>query len=224
MPSPKGPTAAVNPQPFNASGLLAGSAAPNLPDGEPGKVSVLQIGPLGKDGGSGSLPFAFRNNTSQAVSHIDWAATARNGGAIVATGSSQGTIPAQVQPGEVGIAFIFFDGNSQLPPENAKYEFSVKTSSADQAAYNTAALKVTEANTSGDAIVGAAVNDTGKTVAGPFAVSVYCFDGNNLLSHHGAFTQQDGPTATGGQVTFTDALYGATCPTFAVGVAGYFEG
>jgi hypothetical protein len=31
-------------------------------------------------------------------------------------------------------------------------------------------------------------------------------------------------TVADGQVTFTDGLNGATCPTFVVGVAGYFEG
>ena len=169
--------------PFNASGLLAGTADPHLADGEPGKVSVVQIGPLVEDGiGSATLPFAFRNNTSEGISHVDWTGTARSGGSIVATGSSQGTIPAQVQPGEVGLAFIYFDGSSELPPTDAEYEFTVNTSAADQAFYNTAPLKVTEASASGDAIVGAAVNGTGESVGGPFSVSVYCFDGDKLLS------------------------------------------
>jgi hypothetical protein len=96
------------------SGLLAGTADPHLPDGESGKVSVVQVGPLGELGSSATLPFAFRNNSGEGISHVDWAATAHSGGSIVATGSSQGTIPAQVQPGEIGLAFIFFDGNSKL--------------------------------------------------------------------------------------------------------------
>ena len=87
-----------------------------------------------------------------------------------------------MQPGEVGLAFIYFDGSSELPPTDAEYEFTVNTSAADQAFYNTAPLKVTEASASGDAIVGAAVNGTGESVGGPFSVSVYCFDGDKLLS------------------------------------------
>ena len=56
-------------------------------------MSVVQIGPLVEDGiGSATLPFAFRNNTSEGISHVDWTGTARSGGSIVATGSSQGTI------------------------------------------------------------------------------------------------------------------------------------
>jgi hypothetical protein len=217
------PPAPVEPLPFNASGLLVGSANPNVPDGTAGKVSVVQIGSLDVHiSGSAKLPFAFRNNTSEGISHVDWTGTARSGGAIVATGSSQGTIPAQVQPGEVGLAFIYFGPDSALPPADAEYEFTVNTSASNQDFYNTAPLKSTEASASGDAIVGAAVNSTGKSVEGPFSVSVYCFDGDTLLSQHGAFAEQDGPAASDAQVTFTVPLYGASCPIFTVGVGGYF--
>ena len=218
--------AAANPVaalPFNAGDLLAGTATPSFPDGEPGKVSVVQIGALDAHmSGSAKLPFAFRNNTSEGISHVDWSGTARSAGSIVATGSSQGTIPKQVKPGEAGLAFIYFGHGTQLPPADAEYEFTVKTSPANQDCYNTAPLKVTEANASGDAVVGAAVNQTGKSVEGPFGVDVYCFDGDKVLGEHGDFAEQQGPTAPDGQVTFTANLYGANCPTFIVGVGGFF--
>lgn len=79
-------TGTVEPLPFNASGLLAGNAQPTFPDGDPGEVSVVQIGPL--DLSQGILLFAFRNNTAEGISHVDWSATARSDGAIVSTGSS----------------------------------------------------------------------------------------------------------------------------------------
>ena len=84
---------AVAPQPFNVGGLLGGKAAPKFGDGEPGKVTVVNIGAMLKN--KGTLLFAFRNNTSEAISHIDWTATARSGGSIVGSGSSQGTAPSQ---------------------------------------------------------------------------------------------------------------------------------
>ncbi|HEV7851763.1 MAG TPA: hypothetical protein VGP27_10430 [Mycobacterium sp.] len=218
------PSGPVAPLPFNAGGLLAGTAAPNFSGGEQGKVSVVQVGALDEHmSGSAKLPFAFRNNTSEGVSHVDWSGTARSGGAIVATGSSQGTVPTQVKPGEVGLAFIYFDGTAKLPPADAEYEFTVTTSPADQDGYNTAPLKVTEANSSGDAIVGAAVNQTGESVEGPFSVDAYCFDGDKVLSEHGDFAEQDGPISADGQVTFSASLYGANCPTFVVGAGGYFS-
>ena len=184
-------------------------------------MSVVQIGPLVEDGiGSATLPFAFRNNTSEGISSVDWTGTARSSRSIVATGSSQRTIPAQVQPGEVGLAFIYFDGSSELPPTDAEYEFTVNTSAADQASYNTAPLKLTEASASGDAIVGAAVNGTGNPSGARSPFPSIASTATSCSA--GAFAEQDGPIAADGQVTFSADLYCAACPTFAVGVGGYF--
>lgn len=212
----------VEPLAFNASGLLGTNAAPNFEAGEPGEVSVVQIGPLVKPGVGASLLFAFRNNTSAAVSHVDWSATARSGGSIVATGSSQGTAPSQIQPGEVGLAYIYFDNGETIPAEGVEYEFNVETSAADTAFYNTAPMTVTESNVSGDAIVGAAENKTGANADGPFSVSIYCFEGDSIVSQTTGFTEQDS-LAEGATGTFTVSLYGDTCPTYAVGVSGYFN-
>jgi hypothetical protein len=208
--------------PFNAGGLLGGKARPNFADGEPDEVSVVQIGPLDKPGLGASLLFAFRNNTSEAISHVDWTTTARSGGSIISTGSSQGTTPSQVQPGEAGLAYIYFE-NGETIPDDAEYEFTVSTSPADTSPYNTAPFKVTEANLSGDAIVGSATNETRAEATGPYSVNVYCFDGDNIASQFMTFAEQDGEIADGGTVTFTARLYGPQCPTFALGVSGYFS-
>lgn len=211
----------VEPLPFNASGLLGGTAQPHFADGDAGVVSVVQIGPLQKD--RGTLLFAFRNNTDAGISHVDWTATARSGGSIVATGSSQGTTPSQVQPGEVGLAYIFFD-NSESIPDDAEYEFAVETSPVDTSWYNTAPFKVTEVNLVGESIVGAAINTTGALAEGPYSVSIYCFDGDDLFANWIGYAEQIGEVVDGGVVTFSQSLYGDDCPTYAVGVSGYFSG
>lgn len=210
---------AATPRPFNASGLLGGNATPNFPDGEAGKVSVVQVGSMLKD--KGILLFAFRNNTDAAISHVDWSATARSGGSIVGSGSSQGTTPSQVRPGEVGLAYIFFDSAATIP-DDADYDFQVSTSPADTSFFNTADLEVTEANGSNDAIVGGATNATDANATGPFSVDVYCFDGDNLIDQATGFSDQDS-AAPGDAVSFSVALYGQQCSTFALGVSGYFQ-
>ena len=212
--------APVESLPFNASGLLGGTAQPTFPDGETGEASVVQIGPLDKE--RGTLVFAFRNNTSDGISHVDWTATARSAGAIVATGSSQGTTPSQVQPGEVGLAYIYFDNSAEVT-DDAEYEFTVSTSPVDTSSYNTAPFKVTEATLVGESIVGAATNETGAEAIGPYGVSIYCFDGDNLVSQLGTYAEQSDEIADGGSVTFSENLYGDACPTFALGVGGYFS-
>lgn len=208
-------------QPYNVSGFLGGNANPNLPEGEQGEVSVVQIGPLNKD--SGTLPFAFRNNTNEEIAHIDWSATARNGGEVVGSGSSQGTSPAQVQPGEVGFSYIYFD-NGEALPDDTEYEFSSDSTPAGPSSYNTAPFTVTEANLVGDAIVGSATNETGNKVSGPYSVSIYCFDGDKLVSDINTFASPDGDLDDGGTTSFSADLYSTPCETYSVGVSGYFVG
>ena len=99
----------------------------------------------------------------------------------------------------------------------------MNTSPINTDSYNIAPFKVTEVSASGDVIVGAATNETGAEATGPYGVDIYCFDGDNLLSEFGTFAEQMGEIADGGTVTFTADLYGAACPSFAVGVGGYFS-
>lgn len=210
----------VDPLEFNAGGLLGGNAAPNLPDGTAGEISVVQVGPLDAD--RSILLFAFRNNTADGVSHVDWTATARFDGSIVATGSSQGTEPAQLQPGEVGLGYIYFE-NAESIPAGSEYEFTADSSPVDTDSYNTAPLAVAEVNLVGSSFVGAATNGTGETAEGPFSVSFYCFDGDTITDFHSGFAEQDGPIDDGESVTFSVDLFDAQCPTYAVGVSGYFS-
>ncbi|WP_425839887.1 hypothetical protein [Microbacterium sp. PA5] len=213
--------APVEALPFNAGGLLGGTATPTFEAGEPGEVSVVQVGTIDDTGFGGTLPFAFRNNTAEAIAHVDWSATARADGSIVATGSSQGTAPSIVQPGEVGLAYIYFEEASAIE-EGTEFEFEASTSPADPTPYNTAPMTVTEATLVNDSIVGGADNKTGESTTGPYSVSVYCFDGDTLVGHTTGFTEQDtiAVDATG---TFTVSLYDMKCSTFAVGVSGYFD-
>ncbi len=211
--------ATVDPLPFNASGLLGGNVTPAFGNGEPGEISVVHIGAKLAD--QGVLLFAFRNNTAEAIAHVDWTAVARSNGSIVGSGSSQGTSPAVVEAGEVALSYIFFD-NIEAIPDDADFEFSVSPSAADTSFYNTAALKVTEANLVGESIVGGAVNETGAETTGPFNVSIYCFDGDQMTDHMTGYTDQQ-DAAAGATVTFSESLYISSCPSFALGVSGYFN-
>lgn len=78
--------------------------------------------------------------------------------------------------------------------------------------------RVDQADNNGTSIIGAATNQTGEEIA----VQTYCFNGNSLASEIGDFAAQDGNIASGGQATFSTALYDEKCPTFATAVSGYF--
>jgi hypothetical protein len=209
---------------FNLNGLLAGTAKPTFTAGAAGKVDVVYTAALVRsDNGSALLPIVIRNNTKQAISHIDVTAEARNAsGVLAATGKSQETDPAQLAPGEAGLSFIYFETSSAVPA-GATYSFSFETIPADTSSYNTSTVKVTEANQSGGSVVGTGTNTTGKAIQGPYSVEVYCFSTAGALTNTtGAFTDQSDNVPAGGNVSFTVPLYGTACPTFLVGITGYF--
>jgi hypothetical protein len=217
--------AAPSVQPFNVGGYLGGNAKPTFPVGEPGQVSIVAQGPLDKYEGEGaSLPIAFRNNTGAAISGVSFSANARLNGKLVAGGQDQGAIPAQVQPGEVGFAYIYFAHAKSMVVTGLKYEFTAKSSPADNSSYF-APLTVGEVTNDGSSIVGTAVNKTGKAVHGPYSVQVYCFAGNKLTEDTQALTDQDTDLAAGAEVSFTVELrvYDIKCDKFTVGVSGYYE-
>jgi len=215
----------VEPLPFNAGKLLGGDASPSIGDGDPGEVTVVSTGALQKDDYSktGVLAFAFRNNTAAAISHVDFTGTATVGGKLVASGSSQNVVPAQVQPGEAGFGYLYFEDASSVPGTGVEYAFRASTSPADTASYNTAPLRVTETNHNGSSIIGAAVNETGEVLTGPYSVGVYCLDGDALTVSNLDFATEDGDVEPGGTVSFTHDLFDTTCDSFSVGVSGWFK-
>lgn len=214
----------VSALPFNAGGYLAGNASPKVDAGEAGKVSVVATAPLDSDGiGGGTLSFAFRNNTSAPVSHVDFTGTAAADGKIVASGSSQGTIPAQLKPGEAGFGYIYFEDVSSIPASGAQYDFKASTMPASTSSYNTAPLNVTQAENNGTSIIGAAVNKTGKPLAGPYSVGVYCFAGDALATSTIDYATETGDIDADGTVSFSHDLFDEPCDTFAIGVSGYFQ-
>ncbi|MBO9042049.1 hypothetical protein DEI95_02265 [Curtobacterium sp. MCBD17_008] len=222
-PTPTSTTVAA--LPFNAGGYLAGNATPKVAVGNVGKVSVVATAPLEKtDGtGSGTLTFAFRNNTAASISHVDFTGTASVGGKVVASGSSQDTIPAQVKPGEAGFGYIYFEDVSSVPDSGVQYDFKASTSPADTSSYNSAPLNVTQADNNGKSIIGTAVNKTGEPLTGPYSVGVYCFSGDTLTSSTLDYATESGDIEADATVSFSHDLYDTPCDTFTVGVSGWFK-
>lgn len=205
--------------PFNANEMLMGDATPEFDDGEPGEMSVVQIGDLNRD--NGTVLFAFRNNTPDMVGDIEWTVVARANGDIVGSGTSFETVPAVVEPGAVGLSYVFFDSAEGMP-ESVEYDFEA-AGVLSKLSLNRGDLKVTEANKVGGAIVASAVNETGAIFGGSPNLHVYCFDGDTLVAHTESFADQDGPTEDGESVTFSTDLYMESCPTFIAGAQTWFE-
>jgi hypothetical protein len=205
------------------SSYLAGNAHPQYPAGTPGEMSVVYHAPIAADENGTAVPLVFRNHTKAAVSHVDISASATDtAGKIVASGSSQGTAPAVVEPGQWAYGYIYFSPGTALAATD-KLSFSFETSPATTQSYNTAPIQVTQANLSGTAIAGGVQNTTGQKVEGPISISTYCLNSaGNPTRVHSDFTSGSGDLAPDARDSFQVDLYGQSCPSFLVGASGWF--
>jgi hypothetical protein len=214
-------TAAAKPQPLGPSDVLAGTVTINPPAGTPGKLSVVTIGVL--VGPSDTwMPVIIRNNTSDAVSHVDLTATAKkSSGKVIGSGTSQNLAPQNIDPGEASLVYVYFQ--NKIPP-GATFDFSFDSQPPSTDSFNTADLKVVQANHVGSHIVGTAKNSTGKPVDGPFAVSVFCFSQAHMLTTtQGTYANGPDPLPPNKSVSFDIDLLTMPCPEHLVGSSGYYK-
>lgn len=210
------------PADIKASGLLGGTATPTIPAGDPGKVSVVVTGPVPTNQNSGfSLPIIIRNNTAKTVGRVEVTGAARDATAkLIASGSSQGFVPVSMKSGEAALGYVYF---SSSVPSGVKFDFTVQSSGVETGTLSGASLKVVEANLVGKTIVGTATNSTGKPLDGPLGVNLSCFDRSGaLIGTSISFARPDKVEANG-TATFQIDLFNQPCPTFLVGVRGYYR-
>lgn len=204
------------------SSYLGGNAHPTYPAGTAGEVSVVHQAPILPQPNGTSVPIVFRNDTKAGVSHVDISASATDAtGKIVGSGSSQGTDPAVVQPGQWGLSFIFFESGPAATDKLSNFTF--KTSPVDTGFYNTAPIQVTQANLVGMAIAGGVKNTTGHMVTGPIAIHAYCLNpAGNPTTVVTGYTSGSGDMAPNATDSFQVNFYEGTCPSFLVGASGYY--
>jgi hypothetical protein len=205
------------------STYLNGNAHPTYPPGTAGKLSVVYQAPISPQPSGTSVPIVFRNDTDAGVAHVNISASATDAtGKIVGSGSSQGTDPSVVQPGQWAYAFIYFQSGPAATDKLSHFSFD--TSPADASSYNTAPIQVTQANPTGAAIAGGVENTTGHTVMGPISVNAYCLNPEgNPTSTVGGFTSGSGDLAPKAVDSFQLDLNGQSCPSFLVGASGYYK-
>lgn len=216
------PDSEAAPSELKAGGPLGGTATvTDLDAGEPGVITAVHIGKFDPD--SSVLPFIFRNNTDEAISHVDASATVRDAdGKLTASGSSQGTTPTQIPPGGLAMSYIFLQ-DGQVP-DDATVDFTFDASPADTSLFNTGDLTITEVESTGDGVVGTATNENDATLTGPYGVDIYCFDeAGTLIETHRGYANERGDLQPGDAVSFSETFYGDPCPTFLLGVSGYFN-
>ena len=199
------------------SALLAGNAHPEFPAGVAGRVSIVYQAPIQLQSNGTSVPIVFRNNTGAAIAHVDVSAAAKNpAGKIIASGSSQGTDPSAVQPGQWAFAYIY---------NNDTLSFTFQSTPASADSFNTAAIQVTQANLSGSSIAGGVQNTTGHPVQRPISVNAYCLNssGDPTTVITGFTSSSSGDLAPGATDSFQLNVYDQRCSSFLVGASGYYK-
>jgi len=203
--------------------LIQGSVS--IPDGDPGKLSVVSVGrPWGEYGSS--VGVVVRNNTSTALTNIEVNGTARNAdGALAGSGSSQGFEPAVLKPGEWGFGYIYFDTTL---PADARVEATARGDEySDDDLFSRVMVVPVEVNTvPGDfgsrSYVGIVSNPgDSDTATDPVGVEIACFDADsNLLQTFSGHA--DGEVVPGGTASFSVEAYDAPeCAAIVVGASGY---
>lgn len=199
-------------------GFIGGNAFPLLPEGEPGELSVLAIGPY--DGTM--LPIIIRNNTGQDVIRVTATATARNpAGQVIGSGTDQMFNPNLVRAGGVAFGYAYF-GGVQFPPDT-QFDIQLNATPATNDRFeNRRDLEVVEASAIEGRVVGTLQNTYGATLTGPFDARSVCLDeSGSILSYQmGLMAPADlQPDET---VTFqTDNFTGIPCPYFLVAASGW---
>ncbi|MBO0732088.1 MAG: hypothetical protein J2P57_22700, partial [Acidimicrobiaceae bacterium] len=137
-------------------------------------------------------------------------------------GSSHGTSPPVIQPGEWALAAISFPSAARLSTSDTM-SFNVKAPPAASSSFNAAAIEVTQANLSGSAIRGGVRNTTGKMVTGPVIVDVYCFDeaSKPVYTQGGSTSGAAGDLAPNATEPFQINISGQLCPSYLVGASGH---
>lgn len=199
-------------------GFIGGNALGLLPEGEPGELSVLAVGPY--DGNV--LPLVVRNNTDEDVIRIEAAAIARNpAGQLIASGGDQLFGPNLVRPGGIAIGYAYF-GGIDLPPD-AEFEVELDaTPATDDEFENIRDLEVIEASTTEGRVIGVLRNGYDEPIGGPIGANLVCFDADgDLLIHARDYLDED-EVDPGEDATFQVSPFGVdACPIFLVAGSGF---
>ncbi|MEO9248344.1 hypothetical protein ABDK96_11685 [Citricoccus nitrophenolicus] len=203
---------------LNAEGKLGGDATvTDFGPGEPGVVSTVDVGTY--DAESRSLPFVFRNNTSETITSVAGATVVHDAeGTAIVWGQFRTTNPAQIPPGGLGLSYSEIEQDEV--PANADFEFSFRTAPVGSYEHELQDLSVTDVSGPEGGIAGTAINQTDETLNDYFKVGVYCFtESGALLSAFQTEANEVADVEPGESLSFSANYDGDECPASLVGVA-----
>jgi hypothetical protein len=193
----------------------------HLPRGVAGKVSVVESGPFR----FGSIPVVVFNGTGDTVARVKVTATARQNGALVASGESQDMSPNFVVGRGYELGYVYF---STKPPAGSRIVFAVSsTKLTDDDFELNRDMKPTEQHVRKGSfsleLVGTMKNTAATKVSGPIHVILICLSKTGkIMSESNGFTSDDN-AAPGATVSYSVSLGSEdkSCPTPLVAGGGF---
>lgn len=202
-------------KPITASPLLKGNIAPTYPAGAADTVAVVKVGTVTLTVGS-ELVVVVRNNTAKPVASVQVSATGRDlNGQLRGTGTAQGSYPAVLAPGDLGLAYVVFQERIR---SDLEFTFTTAASEPSSSAFGDASGRVSEVNRVGSRIVGTITNTTGRSLRGPYTVAVFCIgdDGTPTSAQYSSGDLR-GTVEPGAVRSFSVRIYGDPCKRYVVG-------
>ncbi len=177
-----------------------------IPDGEPGEVSIVAVGRPHE----GWVPVIVRNRTSDTLYSVKVTGPARNAaGELIGSGNSLEFYPGVVQPGEWAFGSVLY-GLDALPAD-AQFELSISADTepgyVPKINVHTVELTKTSANYS-DQIIGIVENNTGRPLTSGITVAGLCFDATGTTPHayYYTYAARDG-LEVGGTTSFSIIMF-----------------
>jgi hypothetical protein len=182
--SSSGPTSS-GPRPTRSRAVTIDGVV-RVPAGQPGVLSVVEIGGLEPDATASTIPVVVRNRSSETVSNVVVHGTARLNGQLVGSADSVGFAPVVLRPGEWGYSFVQF---AHHVPDGSTFAATV-TGDTQLSALRQVDLRISEIKHQANPVVALLTNPshtpvktstvelwlicfTGLRVSQPYSVHVY---------------------------------------------------
>lgn len=214
------PTSDLPDSPQAHTSLYTDGVEPDLNTTD-GEVTVAAIAPADN---SGSFPMIVHNGTDQPISRVEVSGAAvGSDGTTVSSGSSQGLEPNVIEPGGIGIGYVY--ASMDLPDDVTLEQISIDYTTGLGDFENIVVVDVTDVSASAERVTGTLTNPHDVGVDGPISVGFACLDdGGALVAVHSTFADRDG-IDPGGSSTFTVEFYGRAldCAGVILGASGFAD-
>jgi hypothetical protein len=200
------------------SSLYTDGAEPLL-DATDGEVAVAAIASVDD---SGSFPMIVHNGTDQPISRVEVSGAAvGSDGTTLSSGSSQGFEPNVIEPGGIGIGYVYV--SYDLPDDVTLEQISIDYTAGLGDFENIVVVDVTDVSSSADRVTGTLTNPHDVGIDGPISVGLACLDdAGALMGVQSTYADRDA-IEPGDSSTFTVESYDRTlnCAGIILGASGF---